>query len=165
MYHHPSCTWTPIPMDLGRVEISKGPSNRGGWTLDLSVSPTDPLGGGGWTLDFSRSPADPPTTSNSLQNHLINRLKTLFLPTRCARGWHFSGTDPVFVSQGRWSMIPSGVCDLVYCGAGCLGLSRGGLDLGLFRMSNRPSGRGALDLGPFRKSDRPSEMGGLDLGL
>ena len=65
-------------------------------------------------------------------------------------------------------MIPSGVCDLVYCGAGCLGavgLSRGGLDLGLFRKSNRPSGRGALDLGPFRKSNRPSGRGGLDLGL
>jgi len=56
----------------------------------------------------------------------INRLKPLFLPTRCARGRHFSGTDPVFVSQGRWPMIPSGVCDLVYCGAGCLGPSRGG---------------------------------------
>ena len=95
----------------------------------------------------------------------INRLKPLFFPTRCARGRHFSGTDPVFVSQGRWPMIPSGVCDLVYCGAGCLGLSRGGLDLGLFRKSNRPSGRGGLDLGPFRKSNRPSRRGGLDIGL
>ena len=93
----------------------------------------------------------------------INRLKTLFFPTRCARGGHFSGTDPVFVSQGRWSMIPSGVCDLVYCGAGCLGLSRGGLDLGLFRKSNRPSGRGGLDLGPFRKSNRRSGRGGWTL--
>ena len=62
-------------------------------------------------------------------------------------------------------MITSGVCDLVYCGAGCLGLSRGGLDLGLFRKSNRPSGRGGLDLGLFSKSNRPSRRGGLDLGL
>ena len=36
LYHPPACTWTP-PMDLGRFEISKGPSNRGGlWTLDFS---------------------------------------------------------------------------------------------------------------------------------
>ena len=37
----------PPPMDLGRLEISKGPSksNGGGSTLDLSASPTDPLGG------------------------------------------------------------------------------------------------------------------------
>ena len=50
-------------MDLGRVEISKGPSNRasgGGWTLEFLRSPTDPPRGGGWTLDFSESPTDPP---------------------------------------------------------------------------------------------------------
>ena len=41
----------------------------------------------------------------------------------------------------------------------------GGLDLGLFRTSNRPSNRGGLDLGLFRKSNRPSGRGGLDLGL
>ena len=47
-------------MDLGRFEISKGPSNRGwGWTLDFLRSPTGPLGGGGgWTLDFSKSQID-----------------------------------------------------------------------------------------------------------
>ena len=27
----------PPPMDLGRFEISKGPSNNGGWTLDFSA--------------------------------------------------------------------------------------------------------------------------------
>ena len=32
---------------------------RGGWTLDFSECPIDPLGGGGWTLDFSESPTDP----------------------------------------------------------------------------------------------------------
>ena len=32
----------------------------GGWTLDFSECPIDPLGGGGWTLDFSESPTDPP---------------------------------------------------------------------------------------------------------
>ena len=45
-------------------------------------------------------------------------LNFCILPTRCARGGHFAGTDPVLVSQGRWPTIPSGVCDLVYCGAG-----------------------------------------------
>ena len=49
--------------------------------------------------------------------------------------------------------IPSGVCDLVYCGAGCLGPSRGGLDLGLFRKSNRPSGKGGLDLGLSKRAN------------
>ena len=41
----------------------------------------------------------------------------------------------------------------------------GGLDLGLFRVSSRPSWRGILDLGAFRKSNRTSGRGGLDLGL
>ena len=39
------------------------------------------------------------------------------------------------------------------------------MDLGLFRVSSRPSWRGGLDLGAFRKSNRPSGRGGLDLGL
>ena len=33
----------------------------------------------------------------------------------------------------------------------------GGLDLGLFEKSNRPSRRGGLDYGLFRKSNRPSK--------
>ena len=33
---------------------------KGGWTLDFSECPIDPLGGGGWTLDFSESPTNPP---------------------------------------------------------------------------------------------------------
>ena len=45
-------------MDLGRFDISKaqGTLQEGGWTLDFSESPTDPLGGGrgGWTLDFQK---------------------------------------------------------------------------------------------------------------
>ena len=32
-YHPLACTWTP--MDLGRFDISKGPSNRGGLDLGL----------------------------------------------------------------------------------------------------------------------------------
>ena len=39
----------------------------------------------------------------------------------------------------------------------------GGLDLGRFRKSNRPSGRGGLDLGLFRKSNRPSGREGWTL--
>ena len=42
-------------LDLGLFEKSNRPSRRGGgWTLDFSESPTDPLGGGGWTLDFQK---------------------------------------------------------------------------------------------------------------
>ena len=59
-------------LDLGRFQKSNRPSVRegsgpwtfhkvqptlwkgGGWTLDFSESPTDPLGGGGWTLDFQK---------------------------------------------------------------------------------------------------------------
>ena len=58
-------------MDLGRFEISKGPSNRG--RLDLGLfekSNRDPPGEGGWTLDLSGSPTDPQTTLNFHQNHL-----------------------------------------------------------------------------------------------
>ena len=44
----------PPPMDLGRFEISKGLSNRGGWTLNLLRSPTDPLLEGGVDLGLFR---------------------------------------------------------------------------------------------------------------
>ena len=120
---HPSY-WTP-PLDP--------PSRRGG--LDLRL------------LETSNRPTN---DVEFLQKLLTSLKKLIFAHTRCARGGHFAGTDPVLVSQGRWPMIPSGVCDLVYCGAGCLGLSRGRLDLEPFRKSNRPSGRGeGLDLGFF----------------
>ena len=148
-------------MDRGRFEISKGPSNRGGLDLGPFSKSNRPSRRGGLDLGLFEKSNRPSNDVDFPSKSPINRLKPLFLPTRCARGRHFSGTDPVFVSQGRWPMIPSGVCDLVYCGAGCLGPSRGGLDLGLSRKSNRPSGRGALDLGPFRKSNRPSGRGGV----
>ena len=38
-------------VDLGLFRMSNRPSGRRGGTLDLSESPTDPLGGGDWTLD------------------------------------------------------------------------------------------------------------------
>ena len=59
-------------------------------------------------------------------------------------------------------MIPSGVCDLVYCGAGCLGPSRGGLDLGLSRKSNRdPPGEGGLGPWAFQKVQPTLWEGGV----
>ena len=150
-------------MDLGRFEISKGPSNRGGLDLGLFSKSNQPSRRGGLDLGLFEKSNRPSNDVEFPSKSPINRLKTLFLPTRCARGRHFCGTDPVFVSQGRWSMITSGVCDLVYCGAGCLGLSRGGLDLGLFRKSNRPSGRGKLDLGLSKRAN-PARRGSLGGG-
>ena len=150
----------PPPMDLGRFEISKGPSDKGGLNLGPFSKSNRPSRRGGLDLGLFEKSNRPSNDVEFPSKSPINRLKTLFLPTRCARGGHFSGTDPVFVSQGRWSMIPSGVCDLVYCGAGCLGLSRGGLDLGLFRKSNRPSRRGGLDIGLSKRAN-PSTRGGV----
>ena len=149
-------------MDLGRFEISKGPSNRGGLDLGLFSKSNQPSRKGGLDLGlFEKS------------NRLLQRRRIPFKITYKSlenlifalslRPWRaFIWQRPSMCAPRK---IPRGVCDLVYCGAGCLGLSRGGLDLGLFRKSNRPSGRGGLDLGLFSKSNRPSRRGGLDIGL
>ena len=64
------------------------------WTLDFSASPTDPLGRGGVDLGVPFEKSSRPSNDVEFPSKSpINRWKTLFSPTHCARGGHFSGTD------------------------------------------------------------------------